>query len=270
MSGPAQSNIIYNYASHPLGAYHEIGILHKASLNVTMLNVTFLRKVSVTVTPHRIWDVAQWQGPAWQAGSSGFNPQYCRRGKGEGEENMWGSCSVYKMEGPTVLLLFHFRHFKGENPLKIWYFLKVIRKGLSLGYLTLHDIQWASLGISHFEKNYYKMTGEICGPSSALPKNVPWCLHPSSHISRELNVLVWAFIERDWGRDRGCWDASWVFSVNPQFTVSAHRAALAAGPCGLWNSSTEASAKLTIFWLVLNVSITWLAGTFRLTWIWKT
>lgn len=124
MSGPAQSNITYNYASHPLGVYHEIGILHKASLNVTMLNVTFLWKVSITVTPHRIWDLAQWQGPAWQAGSSGFNPQYCRQGKG-GEENRWGNCSVYKTEGPTIHLLFHFRHFKGENPLKIWHFLKV-------------------------------------------------------------------------------------------------------------------------------------------------
>lgn len=45
---------------------------------------------------------------------------------------------------------------------------------------------------------------------------------------------------------------------------------LAAGYCGFSKQQLESQTKLTIFWLVLNVSVTWLAGTFRLTWIWKT
>lgn len=35
----------------------------------------------------------------------------------------------------------------------------------------------------------------------------------------------------------------------------------------IWSYSSE---RLTIFWLVLNISFTWLAWTFGLTWIWKT
>lgn len=126
MSGLAQSTITtYYYASHPLGVYHKSGISHKVLLNVKCAFI--LRAVSIKATSHRYEMWLSGRGPAWYARGSGFNSHYCRHGEEEEEKNKGGDCSVYTTEGLGVLLLFYFRHFKRENPLKIWYFLKVIQ-----------------------------------------------------------------------------------------------------------------------------------------------